>query len=97
MSEKNKFEYQKPTDYQVEVMKELRAHCEEHHRLIMRLLPVSRYSAIAMTKLEEVSMWENKACVFALAENEGEVHAEEKVADKKERGGPKESEDDNAA
>jgi hypothetical protein len=62
----NIFQYQKPTELQLEVMMELRAHCDEHHRMIMQSLPPGRCRSLAITKLEEVSMWENKACVFEL-------------------------------
>jgi hypothetical protein len=60
----------KPSDHAVEVLSKLRAHCEEHEKLVLELLPAGRCRSVAITKLEEVSMWENKACVFELEQSE---------------------------
>jgi hypothetical protein len=65
----NQFEYQRPSAYQLQVLAELRAHCKEHHDLLLKLIPNGRCRALAITKLEEVSMWENKACVFEVPES----------------------------
>lgn len=60
------FEYHHPTPRQTEILSKLRAKCKELNDLQMELLPPGRCRALAVTKLEEVSMWQNKACVFEL-------------------------------
>jgi hypothetical protein len=60
---KNPFEYQKPTGERVVKITEVREKCKELHELILTL-PTSRETSLAITKLEEVSMWANKSIVF---------------------------------
>ena len=60
---KNPFEYQKPTDEMVTKITELREVCKAVHEKLLTL-PESRNRSMAVTKLEEVSMWANKAIVF---------------------------------
>lgn len=64
MSDKlHPFEYQKPTDEQVVVLTSVREKCKELYELILTL-PESRERSLAVTKLEEASMWANKGIVF---------------------------------
>lgn len=46
-----------------------RAKLKETRDLIVRLIPDCRERSLAITKLEEVSMWANKAIVFVGAVN----------------------------
>jgi hypothetical protein len=61
---KNIFEYQKPTDKSVAEIVSIREVLHRVHGLIQDIVPDSREKSIAITKLEEVSMWVNKAIVF---------------------------------
>jgi hypothetical protein len=61
--EKNPFEYQAPTPEQVEKITEVRNSCKALYELLLSLSP-SREKSLAITKLEEVSMWANKSIVF---------------------------------
>lgn len=60
---KNPFDYQKPTDEHVAKISEVREACKKLHE-VLQTLPMSRERAVAITKLEEVSMWANKGIVF---------------------------------
>ena len=60
----NPFEYQAPTEESVEKIKVFRSECEKMKVLIDLTIPDSREKSLAITKLEEVSMWGNKAIVF---------------------------------
>ena len=62
--ELNPFDYQKPSDLSVEKIKIMRKSCKAIHELILNTIPDSREKSLAITKLEEVSMWVNKAIVF---------------------------------
>ena len=64
MTEKNPFDYQKPTDDQVERITAIRELCKSLHAALWNKVAVSRERSLALTKLEEVSMWANKAIVF---------------------------------
>jgi len=57
------FEYQKPTDKSVEDLKGTRVAYKVLYDQLMLLAP-SRERSIAITKLEESSMWINKGIVF---------------------------------
>lgn len=59
----NPFEYQKPTEESVTKINEVREKCKELNDLLLTL-PKSREQSLAITKLEEVSMWANKGIVF---------------------------------
>ena len=64
MMDLHPFEYQKPDDEQTQRMIRIRAKCKELYELLMRELPHCRERSLAITKLEEVGMWGNKAVVF---------------------------------
>jgi hypothetical protein len=57
------FRYHKPTEWQTAQIGGVRVKCAELHRLLEQL-PQNRETALAITKLEEVSMWANKAAVL---------------------------------
>lgn len=58
------FTYIKPTNDQVEDIHQIRESCEQLHRELLEVLPSNREAALAITKLEEVSMWANKSIVL---------------------------------
>lgn len=60
----NPFEYVKPTEQSVKEIQVLRERCSSLHDYILGSLPASRERSLAITKLEETSMWINKAVVF---------------------------------
>lgn len=60
---KNPFEYQTPTEQHIAKITMVREKCKDLHELLLTL-PESRERSIAITKLEEVSMWANKSIVF---------------------------------
>lgn len=60
---KHPFDYHKPNDTQVRQIETVRAKCKELHEVIMTL-PVCRERSVAITKLEEVSMWANKGIIM---------------------------------
>ncbi len=60
------FEYQKPTKLQIERITEVREKCRKLYDTLL-CLESSRERSLAVTKLEEVSMWANKAIVFGPA------------------------------
>lgn len=59
----NPFEYQKPDENGIIKIEIVRSKCKELYDIINQLSP-SRERALAITKLEEVSMWANKCIVF---------------------------------
>ena len=61
---KNPFDYQRPTAEQVEQIETIRAVLKQAYETIIDTLPPNRERALALTKLEESSMWANKAVVF---------------------------------
>jgi hypothetical protein len=61
--EKHPFEYQRPTELQTQRITRVREACKSLHEEILCLEP-SRERSLAITRLEEVSMWANKAIVF---------------------------------
>lgn len=66
MSEtKHPFEYQRPTPEQVQQIETVREALKQVHDTIVGTLPPSRERSLAITKLEETSMWANKAIVFS--------------------------------
>ena len=60
---KNPFEYQSPTPEHIAKITEVREACKALNELLLTLTP-SRERSLAVTKLEEVSMWANKSIVF---------------------------------
>lgn len=61
---KNPFVYQKPTEEQVRRIERVRLMCDHLHEVLLQAVLPSRERSLAITKLEEVSMWANKAIVF---------------------------------
>ena len=59
----NPFEYRKPDEKGVADITAIRAKCKELYDLLLTY-PSSREISLAITKLEEVSMWANKSIVF---------------------------------
>lgn len=59
----NPFEYVKPTEQSINEITAVREKCNELHTLILGLKNC-RERSLAITKLEEVSMWANKGIVF---------------------------------
>lgn len=57
------FEYVAPTPASVERISIVRRACKELHDTLLTL-PPCRERSLAVTKLEEVSMWANKGIVF---------------------------------
>jgi len=67
-SGKHPFEYQRPNASQVERIEQVRQGCKQLFDTIMTQVAPSRERSLAITKLEEVSMWANKAIVFEAGE-----------------------------
>lgn len=63
---KNPFEYQKPDAGQIERIEKVRQGCKALCDTLLDNVRSSRERSLALTKLEEVSMWANKAIVFEL-------------------------------
>ena len=61
---KNPFEYIAPTEKSTTNIVVIRECCNKLAGLILDLVPESRERSLAITKLEEVSMWVNKGIVF---------------------------------
>lgn len=59
------FEYVAPTPASVEAIRDVRKAMMDLHDLILSTMPASRERSLAVTKLEESSMWANKAIVFS--------------------------------
>lgn len=57
------FVYHQPSEAQVDTIISVREQCRNLHALL-ETLPQNRETAIAVTKLEEVSMWANKGIVL---------------------------------
>jgi hypothetical protein len=53
-----------PNEHQAEILDQITQVMIEAGDQVVELLPDSRYRSLAMTKLEEASMWAKKACVF---------------------------------
>lgn len=60
------FEYQKPNDNQIELIVAYRHELQKVYEMILADLPESRERSLAITKLEEASMWLNKAVAFTV-------------------------------
>ncbi len=59
---KDAFDYQSPTP---EAIKTLRSALKSVRDTVLATVPPGRERALAITKLEEASMWGNKGIVFA--------------------------------
>ena len=57
----NNFKYHEPKEGQTEMYKQIRRKAKELAYIIEEVCPNSREKALAMTKLEECSMWANTA------------------------------------
>jgi hypothetical protein len=55
------FDYKTPTPEQLEAIKGLREAAKAHEAAILRYCHNNRQRSIAMTTLEQVSMWANKS------------------------------------
>lgn len=60
---KHPFDYHRPSDAQVAQISKLREGCKALHQIILEL-PNCRERSLAITKLEEVSMWGNKGIIM---------------------------------
>lgn len=58
------FEYQAPNEEQQQRIVAIRQGCKDLREQLHNLIPDSRELSLAITKLEEVSMWANKGVVF---------------------------------
>ena len=58
------FDYHTPTDEMVARITNVREACKETFEALMDNVPSSAERTLAIRKLEEVSMWANKAIVF---------------------------------
>lgn len=65
---KHPFDYHRPNEKQVQQITDVREGCKALHTVLLSL-PPSRERSLAITKLEEVSMWSNKGIIMA---DEGE-------------------------
>lgn len=61
---KDPFEYQKPNEDQTKRIQRVRASCQDMASILKNNIKPSRELSLALTKLEEVSMWANKGIVF---------------------------------
>lgn len=60
---KHPFDYHSPTPAQTEQIQNIRTHCKYLYTQLLAL-PNSREKSLAITKLEEVSMWANKSIIM---------------------------------
>jgi hypothetical protein len=58
------FDYHAPTPEQTEAIIKVRKAMKALNDLLLEAVPSSRERSLAITKLEESSMWANKAIVF---------------------------------
>lgn len=61
---KHPFEYQKPDEYQVAQIQRVREALKAAYDVILNDVVSSAERTLAIRKLEEASMWANKAIVF---------------------------------
>ena len=61
---KHPFDYHSPNSEQVAQIATVRAGCKGLHSILLAL-PAGRERSLAITKLEEVSMWANKGIIMA--------------------------------
>jgi hypothetical protein len=61
---KHPFDYHRPSEKQVAQINKFRDACKVLHNEILEL-PAGRERSVAITNLEQVSMWGNKAIVMA--------------------------------
>lgn len=61
---KHPFEYQKPTEDHVDLIAQVREAFKAAYGEILHSVPACAERTLAIRKLEEASMWANKAIVF---------------------------------
>lgn len=61
---KHPFDYHSPSPAQIEQIATVRTKCKELHEVLLAL-PVNRERSLAITNLEQVSMWANKGIIMA--------------------------------
>lgn len=61
---KNPFVYQAPTPEHIKAIAAVRAQLETTYECILTMVPPCAERTLAIRKLEEASMWANKAIVF---------------------------------
>lgn len=61
------FTNRSPNETQADALDQLTDQMNSTHALLVSLLPDSRERSLAITKLEECSMWAKKGVVFRLA------------------------------
>jgi hypothetical protein len=61
---KHPFDYHRPNAAQIEQISTVRDGCKSLHAVLLAL-PPSRERSLAITKLEEVSMWANKGIIIS--------------------------------
>lgn len=66
---KHPFDYHRPNEKQVQQITTVRDGCKALHAILLEL-PVNRERSVAITNLEQVSMWANKGIIMF---EEGEV------------------------
>lgn len=62
--DQNPFEYHAPTPEQTQAIIKVRDACKVLYDILLQEVPASAEQTIAVRKLEECSMWANKAIVF---------------------------------
>jgi hypothetical protein len=60
---KHPFDYHRPNETQVNQITEVREGCKALHDILLTL-PVCRERSLAITNLEQVSMWANKGIIM---------------------------------
>lgn len=60
------FVYHQPPPEQVEQLQRVRDQCRTTYHTLLECVPPSAERTLAIRKLEECSMWANKAITFAL-------------------------------
>ncbi len=63
MPNKHPFDYHAPNQTQIEQISTVRTKCKELNETLLAL-PPSRERSIAITNLEQVSMWANKGIIM---------------------------------
>ena len=65
MADKNPFVYVMPSPGSISTISAIRAAMQVLHDAALELIPNCRERSVGLTKLEESSMWLNKAIVFS--------------------------------
>ena len=67
------YAYHKPSSRGLEAITRLREHFSQTEQVLKEICPASRHLSIAVTKLEELSMWAIKSVVFNDPDSEVEM------------------------